>query len=57
MLGYLTTCYEFDKDTYFEKQISNEKIKENNLKDIEEDAIMEILKYLCRRANSKKKIK
>ena len=32
------------------------RIKENNLKEIDEDAIMEILKYLCRKANSKKKI-
>ena len=38
------------------KDYIKERIKENKLKEIDEDAIMEILKYLSRKANSKSKI-
>ena len=45
-----------DEVILYLKDYIKERIRENNLKEIDEDAIMEILKYLCRKANSKSKI-
>ena len=45
-----------DEVILYIKDYVKDRIKENNLKEIDEDAIMEILKYLSRKANSKNKI-
>ncbi|MBB6624271.1 AAA family ATPase [Clostridium gasigenes] len=45
-----------DEVVFYLKDYVKNRIKENNIKEIDDDAIMEVLKYLCRRANSKSKI-
>lgn len=41
---------------HYLKDYIKERVTENNIKKIDDDAIMEVLKYLCRKANSKSKI-
>lgn len=45
-----------DEVVFYLKDYVKNRVKENSIKKIDDDAIMEVLKYLCRKANSKSKI-